>query len=84
MSKDWEVYAKHVRDTIAKIERIQQRGDLTKDEGLYDATLRNLQTLPEATQRLPDAVKQRFPEIPWKEISGFRHILVHNYLGDRL
>lgn len=84
MSKDWEVYAKHVRDTIAKIERIQQRGDLTKDEGLYDATLRNLQTLSEATQRLPDAVKQRFPEIPWKEISGFRHILVHNYLGVRL
>lgn len=82
MSKDWQAYAKHVRDTIAKIERIQQRGDLTKDEVLYDATLRNLQTLSEATQQLPDAVKQRFPEIPWKEISGFRNILVHNYLGD--
>jgi hypothetical protein len=38
---------------------------------LYDATLRNLQTLSEATQRIPDTVKQRFPEIPWKEISGF-------------
>lgn len=82
MSKDWQPYAKHVRDTIQKIERIQERGDLTKDEVLYDATLRNLQTLSEATQRIPEAVKQRFPEIPWKEISGFRNILVHNYLGD--
>lgn len=82
MSKDWQAYAKHVRDTIAKIRRIQERGDLTTDEVLYDATLRNLQTLSEATQRIPDAVKERFPEIPWKEISGFRNILVHNYLGD--
>jgi len=82
VSKDWQVYAKHVRDTIAKINRIQERGDLTTDEVLYDATLRNLQTLSEATQRIPDTVKQRFPEIPWKEISGFRNILVHNYLGD--
>ena len=23
-----------------------------------------------------------YPNIPWKEISGFRNILVHNYLGD--
>jgi uncharacterized protein with HEPN domain len=82
VSKDWHPYAKHVRDTIRKIERIQERGDLTKDEVLYDATLRNLQTLSEATQRIPESIKERFPEMPWKEISGFRNILVHNYLGD--
>jgi len=82
MSKNWHAYARHVRDTIRKIERIRERGDLTSDEVLYDATLRNLQTLSEATQRIPDDVKQRFPEIPWKEIGGFRNILVHNYLGD--
>jgi len=22
------------------------------------------------------------PDIPWREISGFRNILVHNYLGE--
>jgi uncharacterized protein with HEPN domain len=42
VSKDWEAYAKHIRDTVEKIERIQQRGDLAQDEVLYDATLRNL------------------------------------------
>ncbi|WP_228767995.1 DUF86 domain-containing protein [Limnohabitans sp. DM1] len=66
----------------AKIGRIQARGDLTQDEVLYDAALRNLQTLSEATQMLPDHLKQQFPAIPWREISGFRNILVHNYLGD--
>jgi len=55
---------------------------LTRDEVLYDATLRNLQTLSEATQRLPDAIKLADPEIPRKQIGGFRNILVHNHLGD--
>ncbi|WP_290902401.1 HepT-like ribonuclease domain-containing protein [Aquabacterium sp.] len=81
MSKDWPPYALHVLDAIDKIDRIQQRGDLTQDEVLYDATLRNLQTLSEATQRLPDALKAQHPGIPWAQISGFRNILVHNYLG---
>jgi uncharacterized protein with HEPN domain len=48
---------------------------------LYDAALRNLQTLSEATQLLPEDMKAAWATIPWREISGFRNILVHNYLG---
>jgi uncharacterized protein with HEPN domain len=82
VSKAWQAYALHILDAIERIRRIVQRGDLARDEVLYDATLRNLQTLSEATQRLPEALKQSRPEIPWKQISGFRNILVHNYLGE--
>ena len=82
MNKPWQPYAMHVLDAIAKIRRIQARGDLTEDEVLYDAALRNLQTLSEATQLLPDDKKAAWPVIPWREISGFRNILVHNYLGN--
>jgi uncharacterized protein with HEPN domain len=82
MSKPWQPYALHILDAIAKIRQIQDRGDLTQDFVLYDATLRNLQTLSEATQQLPADLKAAHPEIPWREISGFRNILVHNYLGE--
>ena len=82
MSKSWQPYALHILDAIAKIRRIQARGDLTQDEVLYDAALRNLQTLSEATQLLPDDKKAAYSTIPWREISGFRKILVHNYLGN--
>lgn len=81
-SKPWQPYAEHILDAIARIRRIQTRGDLTQDEILYDAALRNLQTLSEATQLLPDDKKARWMAIPWREISGFRNILVHNYLGN--
>ena len=82
MNKPWQPYAQHILDAIAKIDHIQARGDLTQDEVLYDAALRNLQTLSEATQFLPDEMKNRYPDIPWREIRGFRNILVHNYLGN--
>ncbi len=82
MKKDWTAYAKHILDAMDKIKRIQQRGDILQDDILYDATIRNLQTLSEATQSIPESCKSQYPDIPWHEISGFRNILVHNYLGD--
>jgi len=82
VSKSWQIYALHILDVGAKIERIQARGDITQDEVLYDAMLRNLQTLSEASQMLPDSLKSASPNVPWREVSGFRNILVHNYLAD--
>ena len=52
MSKTWEPYALHTLDSIARIRRIELRGDVRSDEVLYDAALRNLQTLSDASQRL--------------------------------
>ena len=82
MTKPWQPYALHILDAIARIRRIEARGSIVEDEVLYDAALRNLQTLSEATQLLPEDKKAAFPDIPWREIAGFRNILVHNYLGN--
>lgn len=82
MNKPWQPYARHILDAIEKIRRIEARGELVEDEILFDAALRNLQTLSEATQHLPDDKKSACLGIPWREISGFRNILVHNYLGN--
>ena len=42
MSRQWEAYALHILDAIEKIKRIQARGDISRDDILYDAALRNL------------------------------------------
>ncbi len=66
MTKPWQPYARHILDSISKIRRILARGDLTQYEVLYDAALRNLQTLSEATQPLPEHKKAAWPAIPWQ------------------
>jgi uncharacterized protein with HEPN domain len=51
-----------------------------KDPMVQDATLRVLQVMAESSQRLSDAVKELEPTIDWRAISGFRNILVQDYL----
>jgi len=40
-----------------------------------------LQTLTESSQRLSSEIKATEPQIPWRELSGFRNVIVHGYLG---
>lgn len=81
--KDDTVYLRHILECIRRIESHVAGGKdaFLASDLLQDATLRNLQTLSEATQRLSEATKAAQPQIPWQEIGAFRNVLVHNYLG---
>ncbi|MGO9373529.1 MAG: DUF86 domain-containing protein [Syntrophobacteraceae bacterium] len=46
--------------------------------------LRNLHTLSESTQHVSQTLKDSNPEVDRHGISGFRNILVHDYLGVNL
>ncbi|MGC3986627.1 MAG: DUF86 domain-containing protein [Pseudorhodoferax sp.] len=48
---------------------------------VQDAVIRNLQTLTESSQRLSMEIKGSEPQIPWRELAGFRNVIVHGYLG---
>lgn len=48
---------------------------------VQDAVIRNLQTLAESSQRLSSELKGTEPQIPWRELAGFRNLIVHGYLG---
>lgn len=82
MAKDWKLHLLHIIDCLDKIKIICERGDLSNDFILYDASLRNLQTLAESTSHIPQEITLEYPNIDWRAINGFRNILVHNYLGD--
>jgi uncharacterized protein with HEPN domain len=40
---------------------------------------RCLEIISEASRRLPRAFKERFPEIPWKQVAGSGNIYRHAY-----
>lgn len=48
---------------------------------VQDAVIRNLQTLTESSQRLSDDIRASEPQVPWRELAGFRNVIVHGYLG---
>lgn len=82
MSHDPRLYVIHILECIGKIEEFTRDGRdwfFQSDMGQF-AVLYALQTMAESTQRLPTDLKDRHPEVPWTDISGFRNVLAHDYL----
>jgi uncharacterized protein with HEPN domain len=70
-----------ILDAIANIERYAARGRqaFESDELIQNWFVRHLQIIGEAAYALPADVRDQQPDIPWTEIIGMRHILVHDY-----
>ena len=51
------------------------------DRRRRDAVIRNFQVIGEAMKNLPDDLKDQYPIVDWKKISGFRDVLTHGYFG---
>lgn len=77
------VYLSHMRECIDRVLTYCQEGEASfrRSSLIQDAVMRNLQIMAESSQRLSDSTKTLAPEIPWRAISGFRNIMVHDYLG---
>lgn len=78
-----KLYIQHMLECIDRIvEYTRSDETLFRNSRLIqDATLRNLQTMAESSQRLSTDAKETEPGIPWKALSGFRNIITHDYLG---
>ena len=72
----------HMGECLARIADYTQNQRLTFTSSIQvqDAAIRNLQILTEST-RLSAEVKLTEPSVPWRELAGFRNVIVHRYLG---
>lgn len=77
------VYLLHIRDSIDRIRGYTSAGkdDFLRDPKTQDAVIRNLEIIGEAAKRLSDKVRRQDAEVPWKQISGMRDKLIHDYFG---
>lgn len=51
-----------------------------RTSGLHqDAILRQLTIVGEAAKRVSVELRASHPEVPWRQISGFRDVVVHEY-----
>lgn len=73
----------HMGECLARIADYtqNQRRTFTSSIQVQDAAIRNLQILTESSQRLSAEIKLTEPSVPWRELAGFRNVIVHGYLG---
>ena len=83
-SRDFLIYLEDIIDAIEKIEKYTQNIDFdkfSKNDMVIDAVIRNFEVIGEATKKIPAEIKEKYPEVEWKEAMGFRNVLIHDYFG---
>lgn len=51
------------------------------DRVLQAAVLHKMLLIGEIASALPDDLRERYPDVPWRRMRGFRNIAVHQYFA---
>jgi len=82
--RDYGLYLKDILAAIESIEGFVEGMDLEgfrADDKTASAVMRKFEIIGEAAKQIPDDIRQKYPQIPWKEMAGMRDKLVHFYFG---
>ena len=55
--------------------------DFIKDKKTIYSVVRAIEIIGEAAKNVPEQVRKKYPDVPWKPIAGMRDKLIHGYFG---
>ena len=80
-------YTDYLQDILYAVERAESFTEgmdfaaFEADEKTAFAVVRALEIVGEAAKKIPPEVRQRYSDLPWREMAGMRDKLSHDYFG---
>jgi uncharacterized protein with HEPN domain len=87
MRKGTREYRDYLQDILYAVERAESFIEgmdfaaFEADEKTAFAVVRALEIVGEAAKKIPPEVRQRYSDLPWREMAGMRDKLSHDYFG---
>ena len=82
MSRNYVMYLQDILDCIENIKEYTDGFDFYKYNSssiVQDAVERNLEIIGEAVKKVPLEIRDKYYQVEWRKIAGFRDILIHEY-----
>ncbi|MEM3426367.1 MAG: DUF86 domain-containing protein [Thermoproteota archaeon] len=55
--------------------------DFANDKKTINAVIRSIEVIGEAAKKIPMSIRGKYPNIPWRKMSGMRDKMIHEYSG---
>jgi uncharacterized protein with HEPN domain len=82
MNRDVNVYIEDIFESLNRVKEYSEgvsREEFFSDHQLQDAIIRRFEIVGEATKQVPDETRDKYPDLPWREMAGLRDVLIHQY-----
>jgi len=82
MSREFLDFIEDILDGMNKAEVLLEGVSYSQfetDFRINFAVVRALEIIGEAAKRLPEELRHRYPNIPWKGMAGMRDSIIHGY-----
>jgi len=84
MKRVWGDYIVDILSAIAEVQEFTRGMNyqvFIRDRKTINAVIRSLEIMGEAAKRIPEEIRNKYPDIPWKRMAGMRDKLIHEYAG---
>jgi uncharacterized protein with HEPN domain len=82
--REHSLYLKDILEAMTAIEKFVagiEFEDFKNDDKTSSAVIRKFEIIGEAAKHIPEEIRNKYPQIKWKQMAGMRDRLSHFYFG---
>ncbi|MFH1859978.1 MAG: DUF86 domain-containing protein [bacterium] len=84
MKRDYKLFLQDILKACEYIKCFVKDIDFDQflsDEKTLSAVIQKFEIIGEAAKNVPEFIKEKYPNVAWKDMAGMRDRLIHGYFG---